>query len=86
MAGVGGRTIAQAKRALSFGEVEVWQSFMRKRGPVSMQRRSDWPAALIAMLLSRLGGDKTSRMMDFMPFADKNDGEISLDSALKEWQ
>tara|TARA_A100000171_G_scaffold32628_1_gene30990 strand:+ start:231 stop:491 length:261 start_codon:yes stop_codon:yes gene_type:complete len=85
LAGVGGRTIAEAKQALSYREVQQWMAYMRKRGTLAMQRRMEWPFALLAMYLNRLGGGQAD-MADFMPYASADDQEISLNEAMERWQ
>ncbi len=85
LAGVGGRTIAEAKQALSYQEVQQWQAYTRKRGPLAMHRRLEWPIALIAMQLNRLGGGK-AEMADYMPYSNPDEGELSLDEAMERWQ
>lgn len=85
MAGVGGRTIAEAKQRLSYAEVMSWQAYMRKRGPLCEQRRRDWSFALLAMLLDRQSGGR-NEMIDFMPYDSDQDREIGLEEALERWQ
>lgn len=85
LAGVGGRTIAEAKQVLSYREVQQWMAYIRKRGTVAMQRRMEWPLGVVAMYLNRLGGGK-AEMADFMPYASEEDKEISLAEAMERWQ
>ena len=85
LAGVGGRTIAEAKQSLSYREVQQWMAYTRKRGTVAPQRRMEWPVALIAMQLNRLGGGK-AEMADFMPYASTDEQELSLEEAMERWQ
>lgn len=69
---MGGRTIAEAKLRMSNREAIAWGAFMQKRGPLSMQRRMNWPVGLIGMYLDRMAGGK-KEMSDFMPYEDHQD-------------
>lgn len=59
---------------------------MRRRGPLAMQRRMNWPVAALALQLNRLGGGK-KRLEDFMPYEvlDDNETEIDLTTAMETW-
>jgi hypothetical protein len=70
LAGVGGRTVAEAKERLTFDEAIAWQAYLEKRGSANLGMRLEYGFALIARSINHaLGGNATLR--DFMPHADQ---------------
>ncbi|PNQ53571.1 hypothetical protein C1141_20570, partial [Vibrio agarivorans] len=47
LAGVGGRTIAEAKERLTYQEARQWFSYIAKRGSLNIGRRMEQSAALM---------------------------------------
>lgn len=94
MAGVGGRTIAQAKAALSWSEFHEWMAYRAKHGPLHLQQRVADAAALIALTVSntapRTRGSRPLEFADFLlyrPAINEVDGApIDLETAMAEWR
>lgn len=89
MHGIGGRTIAEAQASISYPEFLTWAAYRNKRGTLNVGLRVDRSAALLAALYAnshggRKGGGYYS-IEDFMPFLDRPEEEIDLDTAVTEW-
>jgi hypothetical protein len=69
LAGVGGRTVAEAKERLQHAEFMDWISYRRMRGSLNMSTRLESGVALLASLISRACGGSASQL-DFMPHAE----------------
>lgn len=84
MAGVGGRTIAEAQERLSYSEFISWQKYRAKRGSLNLGMRVERGAALLATLYanahSKQGGYK---LFDFMPHEEEP--PVSLETAMEKW-
>lgn len=62
--GIGGRTIDEAKRRLTFDEAVLWNAYIQKRGSLHIGRRVEISGAIVASMLSRVHGGK-SQFLDF---------------------
>ncbi len=82
--GIGGRTIAEAKRSMSYPEFLCWVAYRRKRGSLNLGLRIEAGTARIAVLLantfSKQGG---YRFYDFAPCHDEP--ALSLEQAMERW-
>lgn len=65
LAGVGGRTVAEAKRRLSHREALAWREYVGRRGSLNTGRRVEYGVALLAMQQNRINGGK-ARLQDFL--------------------
>lgn len=85
LAGVGGRTIAEAQERISFSEFQQWIKYRKKRGSLNIGMRVERGAALLATLFanskSKNGG---YRLYDFMPHEEEP--PIPLEQAMESWQ
>ena len=64
-----GRTIAELQATITPSEINVWLAYRRKFGPMNPVRQFDRPAALMATMMARtMGGSKTAKIHDFMPY------------------
>lgn len=52
---------------MSITELQVWQAYRKKYGPMNDVRRYDRPAALISKIVSQVKGGKLS-MAELMPY------------------
>lgn len=66
LAGVGGRTIEEAKERMSFAEFNQWMKYRRLRGSFFVGNRLESGFALIAWMIHRAFGG-TKEMSAFMP-------------------
>lgn len=82
LSGIGGTTIAEAKAALSYAEVLAWVAYRDKHGSLSLVRRVELAAGLIALQVHRSGGGKAD-LYDFMPHHVRPGTE--LEQAMREW-
>lgn len=84
MHGIGGRTIAEAQRRLTYSEFLVWMKYRHKRGSLHTGRRIERGTATLAALYanakSKNGG---FTVYDFMPHEDEP--ELSLEQAMQMW-
>lgn len=69
LAGIGGRTVAEAKERMQFAEFIDWLTYLKMRGSVNIGSRLESGFALIAFMISRATGG-TASQIDFMPHAD----------------
>lgn len=76
LAGVGGRTVAEARERMQYTEFLDWLAYRRMRGSLSMPNRLESGFALIASLISRACGGNASPA-DFMPHMDQPDASLS---------
>lgn len=75
LCGIGGKTIAEAKRNLSYSEVMDWLAYRSKRGTLNIGRRVEVAAALISMTINRVHGGK-AKLNDFTPHETGEDESI----------
>lgn len=83
LAGVGGKTIAEAQSNLSYTEFLSWYAYIKKNGPVSIQRRQEELAAWQSVLLSLMNGGKAEfeklllyRAVDALPDKDASINDV----------
>lgn len=71
LAGVGGRTVAEARAAISWPEFQAWMLYREKHGPLWHGARLEQGFALVAHTVSatipRKKGDKGPKFTDFLP-------------------
>lgn len=77
--GIGGCTVAQAKKAMAFDEYMMWMAYREKHGSLNLGLRVEHGAALVAW--SMQGGE-------FERFLPQRGGPqaISLEQAMTDWQ
>lgn len=86
LAGIGGKTIAEAKERISYPEFLEWVAFRKKHGPLCMQLRVERLAAAQMFQFSRANSKSQSQTVDdFMLWSRKEDQEVSLEQAMEEW-
>lgn len=76
LAGVGGRTVSEAKETLQYAEFLDWLTYRRMRGSLHMGTRMESGFALLASLISRACGGDASQL-DFMPHAEQPAATLS---------
>ncbi|MDA8485167.1 hypothetical protein NNO07_19035 [Pseudomonas resinovorans] len=74
--GVGGRTVAEARERMTYGEAQDWASYFRARGSINLGLRLEQGFALLATLLMRLHG-RDADMADYMPSHDRKEPDIN---------
>jgi hypothetical protein len=85
MNGIGGRTIAEAKRNLSYPEFMTWMKYRLKRGSLNLGMRVERGSALLATLYANSHRGKDSQpygVHDFAPYHDQP--QLTLDD-LANW-
>lgn len=80
---MGGLTVAEAKRRMSYREFVAWARFVRQRGPLSDGVRVEHSVALMAAqfangFLKKQNGQKFT-LDDFMVYAAKAEQQTELD-------
>ena len=78
--GVGGRTVAEAKEAVTHEESLLWQAFMQRRGSLHLGMRLESGFALLAHMVNRALGGHAS-IEDYMLHGDEK--EASIDDVMK---
>jgi hypothetical protein len=83
LCGIGGKTIAEAKRNLSFSEVMEWTEYRRKRGTFNLGRRIEVAAGLIAVTINRVHGGK-AKLHHYTPHENDDEAtEGSINDVMK---
>ncbi|KXU38710.1 hypothetical protein AXE65_12350 [Ventosimonas gracilis] len=86
MLGIGGRTVVEAKRRLTYAEFLAWAAYRRKTGTLHAGLRGDRQTALLALTVARIAGSKGLSLYDFLPHEQPPAPQaVDLDQALKEW-
>lgn len=88
LAGVGGRTIEEAQRNISFDEFLRWVAYRTKYGPLSTARRVEDSLAMSMLLVHRLHGGKLG-IEAFYPHGPAKASPqtpIDLETALEQWE
>lgn len=67
---------------MTYEEAQVWASYASETGGLNVNRNSEKGYALIALMLSRLIGNKTSKIDDFMLHYKQEDQEATLESVM----
>ena len=81
--GIGGSTIAEARRNLSNTELQTWKAFRQKRGSLFVGRRIEQAIGnLMATYLSSKGA-KDVKAQSFMPHEDQPK-EMSLEEYMMQ--
>ena len=92
LAGVGGKTIEEAKQRLSYDEFQLWVEYRKRHGPLWHGPRLEHGAALVAHTVAsvapRKKGARGPKFSDFLPQrAQASSGEpIDLETAMKTWR
>ena len=84
LAGIGGRTIAEAQERLSYAEFLSWKAFREKRGELHFGLRLDRNIGLfLAMYANTHSKNGGYSRFDFSPFEDEP--ELTLEEAMETW-
>ncbi len=67
------------KRKMTHGEYESWCRYRLRHGPMTMDRRYDRPAALLATMWS-----SKAKMTDFLPWPQKSARELEAEAIFNE--
>ena len=87
LAGIGGRTIEEARERMPVEEVRIWQAYMAKNGPLAIQRRVEYTSAQIAMILANQnrGANKPAMgLKDFLLWSAQEGSDDDIEQALGE--
>ncbi|MDT4868651.1 hypothetical protein FQZ97_1036300 [compost metagenome] len=66
LAGVGGRTVAEAKAVMSYAEAQQWAAYIREHGSVNPLRRMEQWVAKLCYVTAKVQGAKV-QFEDFLP-------------------
>lgn len=91
LAGIGGRTVAQAKRNISWGEFQDWMAYRKAHGPLVLHQRMEDGLALVAHTVASTiphkRGTKGPKISDFLPQRELETAKpIALEDAMKSWR
>lgn len=90
LAGIGGRTIAEAKARLSYPEYLAWCKYRELHGALHLAPRLDRAAALIShtvcSTVPRKSGTQGPKFEDFMPKYGQTEEPITLEEAMQLWR
>lgn len=73
MLGIGGRTLAEAKRNLSAEEVATWAAYRAQRGTLSLGLRLEQLFAISDLRAAQMAGVKRIKLTDLLRYHDAND-------------
>ncbi|AOY88655.1 hypothetical protein BKP64_10995 [Marinobacter salinus] len=87
MCGIGGKTIAEARRNISYVEFFHWVEYRRKRGTLNLGMRTERAGGLVASLLANIHSAKDASPVSFYRFAPHHDEpELTLSEAMETWK
>lgn len=87
LAGIGGRTIEEAQRRLSYAEVQQWAAYRAKRGGFNLGLRIERATGLLATLYANAHRQQSAepyQLWDFLPHEDAP--PLTIEEAMKRWQ
>jgi hypothetical protein len=73
--GIGGSTIEEAKRMMSYAEFQTWAKYKQMRGSINLGNRLESGFALMAWMFQKVHGG-TAEQADFMPHLDRQPADI----------
>lgn len=68
LAGIAGSTIEEARERMPVDEIRIWQAYIAKNGPLATQRRLEYTAALLAMLLANQNRGEKAKPLELERF------------------
>lgn len=85
LAGVGGRTIAEAQERISIAEFRAWVRYRNQRGSLNVGQRIEWSLAMLSAMFANVhrGEHPAFSVFDFAPHHDPP--PITLARAMEEW-
>lgn len=91
LAGIGGRTVAEAKDRVSWDEFFAWMSYRASHGPLHLHGRLQdgfaRVAHTIASVAPRRQGARRPKLQDFMAWLPRAaDQPIDLETAMERWR
>jgi len=84
MCGIGGRTIEEARRNMSYVEFLDWVAFRHKRGSLHPGMRAEQGFAMLAAMYANANWKGEWRQYDFAPHMDEP--PVSLEDAKEQWK
>jgi hypothetical protein len=82
LAGVGGRTVAEAKQNISYAEAAKWSAYLKEHGWISQPAgirnlisHLEFYSAQVAWSVFKAAGAKDIKISDFMPSSSSSDEE-----------
>lgn len=91
-AGVGGRTVAEARERLTYSEALQWGQYIAQRGTLNQGMRMEVHTAQLMALVATAAGMKTEGGKQYVPADfmlhkdDDGNGDLEFDAALKAFQ
>lgn len=79
LAGIAGSTIEEARERMPVEEVGIWQAWMAKNGPLSLQRRIEGTSAQVAMILANANRDPkrpAMKLTEFLLYSQRETEEV----------
>lgn len=86
MCGIGGKTIEEAQRNISYEEFTRWVAYRNKRGSLHFGMRIEKSSALLSQIIAnryRKEGKEPFTIYDFAPYHDEP--ELTIDDLMK-WE
>jgi hypothetical protein len=65
---------------MSYAEALEWGGYIERTGPIDIGQRLDRGFAMLAVLISQLGGKRNAKMEDFLP--QRQEDDATLDDVL----
>ena len=67
LAGIGGKTVREAKECLTHSDLKGWQQYRAEFGPLNIGRRIDYAIARLIFITRLCHGNKEAKLEDFLP-------------------
>ena len=91
LAGIGGRTVAEAQGNISWNEFQAWMKYRELHGSLTVHGTLEHGFAMVAHMVScsipRKRGARAPKFEDFLPNrAAQDQGSMDFDAARRMWQ
>lgn len=86
LAGVGGRTIAEAQERISVEEFRRWVHYRNLRGSFHVGQRVEWAVSVLCAMYGNVHRTEGTPIFGVHDFATHHDAPpITLERAMQEW-
>lgn len=85
LAGIGGRTIEEAKARLSMSEARNWARYRGEKGELFLGTRLERALSFSSFFLARMAGNKDVRRPDFLTYEEYEGQKNAMFEAFRKF-
>lgn len=86
LAGIGGKTVAEAQQRISYPEFIGWLKYRRQHGGLNVAERVERSIAVFSAMFANMHRLKGSAALEFTDFTPHHQAKpVTLEEAMKEW-